>query len=458
MNTAAQPIPTGTLKQVLLKDIKRDTVRYRQEFNNMESLVESIKEKGVLQPVTLTPDFHILAGERRIKAAELAGLDKIPALIRKIDGTIDAREIELMENLERDDFTWQEKAAGLADLDKLYKEKNVDWSGRKTAQLVGGSTANVARQLEMARAMNVIPELAENKTFDDAYKQYKRFEEQTVIDELRRRQQRQLDPEQAEADLAAGITPTVGYSPDLKARLRTANLNYRIEDTFLALAELRSEGSIALIECDPPYGIDLNSMKSSKDSSVSNVTNYEETPKDKYEVFLGTLAMELFRVAAKDCWLIFWYGPTWHTEVKLSLQGAGWLVDEIPAIWVKKQGQTMQPELYLARGYEPFFVCRKGQPIMAKRGRLNVFDYPTTPAAKKYHPTERPLPLIEELLGTFLVPTQIVLVPFLGSGATLRACYKLGMGGFGFDINPEYKDRFLLAVEEDFKGSAAPEA
>ena len=454
MNAANPPIPVGTLKQVYIKDIKCDTLRYRQDFA-LDSLVESIKEKGVLQPITLATDLRLLAGERRLRAAKLAGLEKIPALIRKIEGEVDAREIELMENLERADFTWQEKASGLADLDRLYKEKDIEWSGRKTAALVGGSTANVARQIEMARTMAVLPELAEQATFNDAYKMLKKFEENAIVDELHRRQQAQVDS----PDSPTGTVGALGeYTPDLKARLRIANSNYHIEDTFKGLAELKTGGNIHVIECDPPYGINLNAVKGSKDSSDSNVTSYNEIPQDQYAVFLGTLALELYRVAGPDCWLIFWYGPTWHQEVKLSLQGAGWLVDDIPAIWVKTQGQTLQPELYFARGYEPFFICRKGRPIMAKRGRLNVFDFATTPSAQKYHPTERPLPLIEELLSTLSIARQIVLVPFLGSGATLRACYKLGMSGFGFDISSEYKDRFLLAVEEDVKSLTSAEA
>jgi site-specific DNA-methyltransferase (adenine-specific) len=109
----------------------------------------------------------------------------------------------------------------------------------------------------------------------------------------------------------------------------------------------------------------------------------------------------------------------------------------------------MQPKTYLGRAYEPFYLCRKGTPAIIKEGRLNVFDFPTVPGTKKYHPTERPVALIQEILDTLSVPRSVVLVPFLGSGATLRAAYNLGMTGMGFDINPEYKARFMLAIEED---------
>ena len=438
-------IPVGNLRQVNISEIKRDKERFRQDFSGLEALCESIKEKGVLQPITLTSDLHILAGERRIKAAELAGLVTIPALIREIDGEIDAREIELIENIERKDFSWQEQCNLLAEIDKLYKGKEIDWSGRKTAQLIGKSTANVQKKLEMARNMAILPELANEATFDDAYKMVKKMEESIIVGELVRRQQEALNEPEGitNADYASGM------HFDTKTKLRIADGNYNIGDTFLGLAELRSEGLVHIIECDPPYGINLNEQKSTKDNPTSTVTGYNEVPADQYREFLTKLSTELYRVAARDAWLIFWFGPTWHYEVRESLKTAGWQVDDIPCIWSKGYGQSLQPELYLARTYEPFFLCRKGNPAMAVRGHANVFTFTPTAGKLKYHPTERPLPLIEELLKILSFPGQTILVPFLGSGATLRACYKVGRGAFGWDISDEYKPKFMLAVEED---------
>jgi hypothetical protein len=123
-------------------------------------------------------------------------------------------------------------------------------------------------------------------------------------------------------------------------------------------------------------------------------------------------------------------------------------VDEIPAIWTKSQGQTMQPEIYLARGYEPFFMCRKGKPVMVERGRLNVFNFPGVAGTKKYHPTQRPTELIREIFTTIAAGRVQAFVPFLGSGATLLTCYEMGFQGFGFDLNGEYKNQFMLEVEK----------
>ncbi len=235
----------------------------------------------------------------------------------------------------------------------------------------------------------------------------------------------------------------------VRAMLQLADRSYIVGDTFKGLAALKTDGKIDLIECDPPYGIDLGDLKRSKDSAASNVHSYNEVPADKYIEFLTELCMELYRVAAKDSWLIFWFGPTWQHQVLTSLQIAKWNVDEIPCIWVKNQGQTNAPEYYLARTYEPFYLCRKGKPILIKRGRANVFHFQG--ASDKYHPTQRPLDMMEELLSTLSVDMQTVMVPFLGSGVTLRAAFRLGMRAFGWDLNGEYKDKFMLSIEADAK-------
>ena len=431
---------SNTLSMVPLDKIHWAT-RYRADLGDIESLVESIKEKGILQPITVTPDFELLAGERRVTAARAAGLTEIPALVRPRTDEIDHREVELFENIHRKDFDWTERVRLTQEIDRLYKSKNIEWSGRKTAQLLDRGVASVSRDLQLAASLEMLPELSSLKTADEAFKMVKKLEENAIIDELRKRQ-------------VARIQESAGLEKGINAALKYAEDHYQIGDTFQGLAELPDGGDghftrWNIIECDPPYGINLNEVKSSKDSATSNVKSYNEVEMEAYPAFLLKLAKELFRVAGGSTWLVFWFGPTWQREVLEALRGAGWQVDEIPCIWTKSQGQTLQPELYLGRAYEPFYLARKGKPVLVKRGRVNVFDFPGTPSSQKYHPTERPVAMIEELLNTLGTPLQRVLVPFLGSGATLRAAYNCGMTGVGWDLNPEYKSRFMLKVEED---------
>ena len=418
--------------------------RFREDLGDMEELIQSIKDKGIIQPVTVDSTMKLLAGGRRHAAATQLGLPTIPVIIRDFLDDVDSLEIELIENIHRKDFTWAEQAKLVKQIDTLYKSKHgSNWSGRKTAELLDRGVATVARNLQLASAIEAIPELAEYKTADDALKVLKGLENDAIIGELRKRQQDRLA---AEGTANPAIVQNQ-FESGLKTMLRMAEQNYVIGDVFKVMEGLKTNGNIQIIECDPPYGIDLNEQKASKDSVTSNVHSYEEVPRNQYQGFLDKLTSELFRVAGKDCWLVFWYGPSWHQAVLDSLRRAGWHVDEIPAIWAKTQGQTLQPEIYFARGYEPFFVCRKGKPVMVERGRLNVFNFAGVPGKSKYHPTQRPLELIKEIFTHLGAGNQHVFVPFLGSGATLLACYDLGFRGFGTDLNGEYKDRFMLEVE-----------
>ena len=83
-------------------------------------------------------------------------------------------------------------------------------------------------------------------------------------------------------------------------------------------------------------------------------------------------------------------------------------------------------------------------------GRPNVFNFTPLTPAKKYHPTQRPIELMEEVLATFTRPDQTVYVPFLGSGTTLIAAERVQCKGFGNDLTQEYKDGYVVNLKETY--------
>lgn len=435
------------MEVVKLADIKFGE-RYRDDYGNIEELMASIKEKGVIQPITLNTNMELLAGGRRYTACWNLGVSEIPAIIRETNGQIDEREIELMENIHRKDFTWQEQAKLTAEIHRLYQANKVDWSQNKTAALLDQNPMNVSRALSLAAAMEVQPSIADCKTASDAHKLLKTAEQNAIVAELAKRQ-KSLVLEAQEPSPEKRLTP---QERGVAATLKVADADYRIGDVFAGLANMRSGGNVDFIECDPPYGVDLDVL--TQRAGQANVNqrdaNYNEISEDTYADFINNLANELYRVAARDCWMVFWFAFKWMGTVRSSLLQAGWSIDEVPALWLKGNGRTPRPDILLARSYEPFFIARKGQPTVIKQGRMN--SWTRNVDEKKYHPAQRPVGLMEDIMSTFLDERQHnVLVPFVGSGATLRACYKLGHRGHGWDSNPEYKNHFMLAVEEDTK-------
>lgn len=441
------------LRMVMMKDIKVPQ-RFRKDYGDMDELVKSVSEKGVLQPISLNKNMELAAGGRRYAAAAVVGLIEIPAIIRDSVEELDRLEVELYENIHRKDMTWHEEAALTLAIDNLYKERHGSagnaknsslWSSKKTADLLNKSPGYVSENIKLAQAAEALPALKEVKKKSDALKMLKKMGKQEEIKKAREEHKE--------------IIKNSGTS-----FLARAESNFRIGDCFNGMAEvgktyeeMKTPSMISLIEVDPPYAIDLAEVKQKHSPTSEELKVYEEISKERYPSFLDRLCKAIYEVAAEDSWTIFWFGPTWFTEVKAALVNAGFKVDDIPGIWIKGvedsegYGQTNKPELYLARAYEPFFIARKGSPRIRKPGRSNVFSYKPVPASAKYHPTQRPIELMEDILETFAWPGQIVMVPFLGSGVTLRAAYRQDMPGFGWELNKHNKDHFMIEVDNDDK-------
>ena len=230
-----------------------------------------------------------------------------------------------------------------------------------------------------------------------------------------------------------------------KEWLKVADGNFHVRDTFEFMSELPNNGVIRLIECDPPYGIDLHSQK----RGDTTIDEYNEVPEDEYLPWLMRLSKELFRIANLDCFLIFWYGSSHYCPVMAALGAAGWEVDTIPNIWFKGTGQTNAPHIYLGRSYENFLLARKGKPKLIVQGKNNVFVNKPLAPTTKMHPTEKPFDLVHELINMAIMPNQVCFVPFLGSGVTLRACYKNKSLAYGCDLSQDFKNKFILKVNQD---------
>jgi ParB family chromosome partitioning protein len=122
---------------------------------SLSELADSIKEHGILQPILVRPrggDYEIIAGERRWRAAKLAGLDLVPVIIREIDD-IQAAEISLIENLQRDDLSVAEEA-------HAYKNMidNYGYTQELVARKIGKSRAHIANTI---RILNLPVEILE---------------------------------------------------------------------------------------------------------------------------------------------------------------------------------------------------------------------------------------------------------------------------------------------------------
>ena len=117
--------------------------------NSMKELAASIKEKGVLQPIIVSRlgdgSFRLIAGERRWRASQLAGLKKIPAIVKNV-ASKEALEIALIENIQREDLNPVETAEAF---NRLLKEFNL--TQEELSEKVGKERATVANYLRLLK-------------------------------------------------------------------------------------------------------------------------------------------------------------------------------------------------------------------------------------------------------------------------------------------------------------------
>ncbi|MEM1249931.1 MAG: ParB/RepB/Spo0J family partition protein [Acidobacteriota bacterium] len=113
-------------KMVALEQVEPDPAQPRNDFDGIEELVQSVSDRGVLEPILVRPlgeagagPYRIISGERRFRAATQAGLLEIPAIVMDVDDR-EALEIALVENLQRKDLNAFEEAEGYAALAEQY--------------------------------------------------------------------------------------------------------------------------------------------------------------------------------------------------------------------------------------------------------------------------------------------------------------------------------------------------
>lgn len=142
------PPPKGSVVKLPIEAIHRDTLQPRRHFDEekLRELTESIKAQGVLMPVLVRKDgdgFKLIAGERRWRASQLAGLHEIPAIVREVT-EVEAFELALVENLQRADLNPMEEAEGYH---RLVEEFGLTQD--QVAQRVGKERSTVANALRL---------------------------------------------------------------------------------------------------------------------------------------------------------------------------------------------------------------------------------------------------------------------------------------------------------------------
>ena len=437
------------MKKLSIKPIQIDQIkvgtRFREELGDIESLAQSLESEGLINPITLDQEHNLLAGGRRLAAAQLLKWETISANIMQIDSEGDLRIIELVENVQRKDLSWTEQANLVNRINELMKDQDPGWTQNKTADLLKMSAGHVSDQIMVADIAESVPGLAEATTFKDAVKIYRSLCTSIAETELSERLQHQ-----AKVSLQSEETGALSEHDQFVAL--NAN-SYIIRDVFDGLNEV-SFDHYDYVEIDPPYdsaGFDPKYKK----------TKLEIYGDRTYFDFINTLVDRCYDKMSRNSFMLLWL-PTQDYPIFAELLDAKMDgLDRIPVIWYKNTQPAGDIEKTLSRRYESFFVAWKGKPVLQIKGLANVFEYGAVPNTSRWHPVQRPLELMLRLSEIFCPRNGNTLIPFAGSGTSINAHYlrnPIPNSCIGFDINEQFRTRYLANLSYPTKGADDVEA
>jgi len=413
------------LKSIDVADIYVKPDRQRQEFNEAagKKLAESIQKEGLINPITVELDefgsYALIAGERRLRAVRSLDWQHVHCTVYEHITDEERFGIELKENLERADLTWQEKAKALATYASFQQTtKNAPIVEIAKEAKVAQETVTQAKIL--AEHLHD-PEVAGAKDVKDAMK---------------------IITRKAEAKHRSELAKTF----DLKRTPHSLHQGNAHE--YLAGYQAHTFNGII---SDPPWGVDADAFG----SQAGTAHNYKDSWKVAREHYVS-LAEHGHRICMPSAFAYVFLDIRRFEEVELIFSLAGWKVWPRPIVW-DKLGSGMLPEPDFGPRYTSEYIlyCRKGDLKVIKRGAPDVVSVPVVTDLK--HGAQKPAGLYIELLSRVCRPGDKILDPYAGSGVVFKAANKLNLIAHGVELEESNFNLALTTMNEVGEDNAATE-
>lgn len=433
---------------MILIPISETEIRKRQRSAmdkvKLSELKESIADKGILHPPVYWQDVSgkwvLTAGERRSEAMRQLHAEgrrfghdgsevppgQIP--ITRLDEALDeiARfEVELDENVRRDDLTWQDRVKAFADLHSMRQRSNPKQTSEDTAKelLERGLVKTLPTgRLHMKEARLIADHLDNDKIAQarnpaEALSLVYKMEEERVTAALVKRKF-------ALATVEAKITLRQGHCENI-----LDGLDSDMADLILA---------------DPPYG--LGASAAGFRGRTVHHHNYEDTRENAQKIARAILT-EGFRVCKTRANIFMFCDIDLFDWLKSTASNMGWSPFRRPLIWQKSESEGMAP--WGGSGpritTEFIFFATKGQRGL-NASPIDVFNVKRVSRSERIHAAEKPVELLKTLIQISTLPGDFVLDPCCGSGSTLVAAKELKRAGLGIELDLDYYNTALSNV------------
>lgn len=381
--------------------------RQRRELRGIDELAESIQRIGLINPIVITRDGVLIAGERRLTAIRQLGWTHVPVQFVEDLSEYELQCIELEENVKRQDLPWQDEVAALAKFHQLKVAHEPGWTQEDTADAAGYSRPEVSKKLLVAAQMD-------NEVVAGA----DRFSAALNIV--------QRNAERKRTSVLDSIAPIVTQvvEPDAEPVAPSEPIIPLLNVSFHDWQETYDGPKFNLIHCDFPYGINVADSPR-MDATIKD--HYEDSP-DIYWALLDRLGRAMDNVVAESAHLIFWHSMKFHYDTMSELANMGWNVHPFPLIWHKSDGSGIAPDPQRGprQTYEAAIFATRGDRKITQEGCVaNSFGYPGRRDGA-IHASEKPYAMLRHFMRMVCDEYSLVLDPACGSGNALKVAEDLG--------------------------------
>ena len=486
---------SNRISHVALDDVRIERSERQRSDLTPESVLDlacSIARNQWISPILVDQDTNlIIAGERRHTAVSVLraamngdysmfeneaaarealapvctcqvdswnNWERIPAQLARDLTDSELQIFEFIENFQRQDLPWQDKAAAIYKLHAINTTGDPKWSNAKTGSQLGIDHTTVAKNLRVWRVMEDKPTdevrliISEAPTLNSAFQHLQRYmsrREDEVITLAggkaipKSERDKPTQPIVGKPGPAPGTPPNRGVpdididedededwdvtpgeydsEPDtsLSSNLHNAD--------FLTWAAAYTGPQFNFIHCDFPYGINFNTGEQGKGVAGALKGDYDDSP-EVYWSLLSALAANRDRLIHDSCHIMFWHSPAMYLETLDYMTGTfpDATIQPFNMIWhcSDQDGIVPDPNRYGRRTYETAMLLTFGDRKIVSPVSLST-AHPRE-SRTRIHRSQKPLPVLSHFFSMFIDDASRFLDPTAGSGTSLLAAHHAG--------------------------------
>lgn len=431
--------------------IDRD-VRQRKIFTT-DDLEASIPKRGQLTPIIVRKDgddIVLVAGERRLTTfLNMPSLGKIKATFLEELDPVEAKIVELEENIRRQQLSWSEECEALLAIHNHYLElhEGDKWNLAKTAEAIGYNYNQIFRMVEVAKELEAGGDwILQSSGWTTAYNAL----------EIRRERAKENATAKLNNTIADVLEPTSSYEPeDVKAITAAAEVKaavgeapveaddhpFLLADSIQWMKDYRGV-PFNFAHCDFPYGIDI---QDSEQANANEHGTYEDSPEVYWEL-LSTFLANRDKLLSPQAHIIFWFSPKYYVETRefFEKNSPDLWVQDVPLVWLKSDNRGIVADVQRRpRNITElaFFISRGDRKLL--KAVANGYAAPTS---RVIHQSEKPIPVLKHFFQMIVDENTRMFDPTSGSGNALVAADHYGANTIlGVEKEATYFERSVQA-------------